>query len=426
MKRRSVLIIASVVLVAVLGGVFYLLKDPPLMDAKNFNTKDQVLAVQLSESGFGIITPNPKNGYMVLANASGKIRAYRSGRMFSADPIWTNTGIFYGGATTEFFTNDQGTKSLARDVNVEVEYGRYPRDNGRGCLAFYGGGGEPGGYRQPVLIGDTEKVETLDIRGAYMNMGACGDTLYAIAQTKYAPNLLEEAKRVYQERTGVSNEKLAEIEDFDVLVQAYPADNQQIPKVLESFPHQKGISHANKEFQKYNNNIYLLSFLSDHPDAERGDGKDPKAGHAVLEEWNLQDHTRRTIDIVNADGSFVELNADDMGGQMGVLDGTEYRFVTRTDKIYAVDVTSGKETHLYTFEKPQQGGGVPRFDVTPHAVYRLDNGQTDDMPLDFSRYVFKTGKYEHLFNVDSLAEYRKNEIHIEGIAVNPEWEKTLP
>lgn len=260
-----------------------------------------------------------------------------------------------------------------------------------------------------------------------MNMGACDDTLYALAQTRYASHLLEQAQTVYQEHTGASNDELAAIENFDVLVQVYPADqnNPQSPRVLKSVAHDESISHANKEFQRYNNSIYLLSYLHDYPNASRDNNKDPKAGHAVLEEWNLTKHTRRTLDIIDPNENFIDIDEGDMGGQRGLLEGSEYRFVTRTGKVYSVEVTTGAGKYLYTFESLAHGGNIPRFDVTSRGVYRLDNGEDDSATLDFSRYVFNTGTYEHLFDVKSLAAYRGENIHIVGIAVNPNWGKTL-
>ena len=169
----------------------------------------------------------------------------------------------------------------------------------------------------------------------------------------------------------------------------------------------------------------ILSYTLDHPDASRDNDQDPKAGHAVLEQWDLQNHKKQVIDIADAAGNFIDMDVDDMGGHTGILDGSSYRFVTRTGKVYAVDLTSGKGEHLYSFEALPHGGNIPRFDVTHEAVYRLDNGEREDSPLDFSRYVFKTGAYEHLFDVNNLSAYRRDNVCIQGIAVNPAWEKTL-
>ena len=65
-----------------------------------------------------------------------------------------------------------------------------------------------------------------------MNMGACSDTLYAVTETKFAPNLLEQAKAVHRENTGDSSQN----EEFDVLVQLFPSDDPQNPTVLEASP----------------------------------------------------------------------------------------------------------------------------------------------------------------------------------------------
>ena len=431
MKRRTIRGIGGAVLCAVLLGVFLLFKSAYVKPAKTSTAKDftargQVLAMQLSESAFGRQTYNPKNGYLVLTDASGKTRVFHSGKMGSGEPIWTATGIFYGGAESEYPTNEQGTKIIPRDTSPDHEYARYQRDKGRGFIAFYALGSDPGGYQQPVLVGDSEKTKSFDVRGAYMSMGVCDDILYAVAQTKLAPNLLEQAKAVYQKHAGVTNAELAAIDNFDILVQVYPANHPKNPKVLESFPRDPRFSHPVREFQRVNDSIYLLSFLLDHPNAQRGDGKDPWAGHLVLEEWNLKQHTRRAIDIVDNKGSFIDITVDGAGGEKGILLGNEYRFVTRTGKVMSVGVMTGSAKHLYTFEKLPDGGDVPRFDITPQAVYRLDDGKEDSSMLNFSRYVFKTEKYEHLFDVESLEKYRQDDVHIEGIAVNPIWEKTLP
>ncbi len=428
MKHRVLIITVGVTLCAVLIGILYIFTQPPTINSQNFTTKDQALAIRLSKTHTDLLDFNPNVGYLVLADAAGNTRAFNTGSMPSAEPLWTELGIFYAGAKSEFFTNDEGTKTLSRDLEPSGEYARYARENGRGFIAFYGGGGKPGEHNQPLVVGNSEKTETINTEGGYMNMGACEDTLYALAQTRYAPQLLEQAQTVYQERTGASNDELAAIDNFDVLVQVYPADqnNPQSPRVLESVAHDESISHANKEFQRYNNSIYLLSYLRDHPDASKDNNKDPKAGHAVLEEWNLTTHTRRTLDIIDPNENFIDIDTDDMGGQKGVLEGSEYRFVTRTGKVYSVDVTTGAGKHLYTFKSLAHGGNIPTFDVTSRAVYRLDDGENDSSTLDFSRYVFNTGAYEHLFDVKSLAAYRGENVHIGGIAVNPNWEKTLP
>ena len=430
MKRRTIKGIVGAVLCAVLLGVFLLFKSAYVKPAKtstakDFTTKGQVLAMQLSESAFGRQTYNPKNGYLVLTDASGKTRVFHSGKMGSGEPIWTATGIFYGGAESEYLTNEQGTKIIPRDISPDHEYARYQRDKGRGFIAFYALGSDPGGYQQPVLVGDSEKTKSFDVRGAYMSMGVCDDILYAVAQTKLAPNLLEQAKAVYQKHAGVTNAELAAIDNFDIFVQVYPENHPHDPQVLESVPRDERFSHPVGEFQRVGDSIYLLSFLLDHPNAQRGDGKDPKAGHLVLEEWNLKQHTRRAIDIVDDKGQFVDLVIDETGGEKGILVGSEYRFVTRTGKVFSVDVTTGLAKHLYTFKELPGGGRIPRFAVTASAVYRLDNGENTNAKLNFSRYVFKTGKYEHLFDVESLRAYRRGDVHVAEIAVNPEWEKTL-
>lgn len=428
MKHRTLIITVGIALCAVLVGILYIFTQPPTINSKDFTTKDQALAIRLSKTRTNLLDFNPNVGYLVLADASGNTRAFNTGSMPSAQPLWSDLGVFYAGAKSEFFTNDQGTKEISRDFEPNVEYARYVRDDGRGFIAFYGGAGKPGEHKQPVVVGSSEKTTTINVAGDYMNMGVCEDTLYALTQTRYASHLLERAQAVYQEHTGASNEELAAIDNFDVLVQVYPADqnNPQSPRVLESVAHDESISHANKEFQRYNNGIYLLSYLHDNPDASRDNNKDPKAGHAVLEAWDLANHTRRTLDIIDPNENFIDIDEDDMGGQRGVLDGSEYRFVTRTGKVYSVDVTTGAGKHLFIFEALAHGGNIPRFDVTSCAVYRLDNGEDDSATLDFSRYVFKTGAYEHLFDVKSLAAYRGENVHIVGIAVNPNWEKTLP
>lgn len=414
-KRRALVSIICAIVCMVSLILFYFFKPADTMNSKDFTSENQVLAVQLSsQPTYSYFDLTPQTGYMVLASPSGAVRAFRSGKMLSADPIWTTTGIFYGGEDSDFFTSDNGTKVLARDIKPQTEYARYPRDNGKGFMAFYGVGGTSEGYKQPVLIGDADKTESVDVRGGYMSMGACGDTLYAIAQTNHAPNLLDQAKAVYQKHTGVSDEALAKIEHFDVLVQVYPANDPQNPQVLESIPYDGSIKHAHKMYQRYNDSIYLLSF-----------SEQQNEGHAVLEEWNLKEHTHRMIDVVNSDGSVIDMNAHDAGGEKGVLLGSKLYFVTRTGKVFSVDITTGKAEHLYTFEILPHKGRYPLFDVTPYAVYRLDDGENDDSTLDFTRYVFKTGEHEHLFNVDSLAEYRKDNARITGIAVNPKWEKSI-
>ena len=93
--------------------------------------------------------------------------------------------------------------------------------------------------------------------------------------------------------------------------------------------------------------------------------------------------------------------------------------------MYSIGITTGIGEHLYTFEDLPDGKEYIDFDITPSAVYCLISGKDKNDPLDFSRYVFKTGTYEHLFNVSSLAEYRKHNVRISGIAVNPLWEESL-
>ncbi|KXB33413.1 hypothetical protein [Atopobium deltae] len=427
MKRRILIGIACIGLGVICFALFYFFWPAPTMKAEDFNTKGQVLAMQLSELSTSSTgrTPNPEKGYMVLSDSSGKTRAFKSGQYHSCQPVWTSTGIFYGSTKSEFLTTEQGTKTIPRDVAMAGEYARYSYNDGRGFIAFGALGNSLRGYQQPVVVGDSEKTKIVDVLGAYMSMGICDDILYAVAQTKLAPNLLEQARSIYQKRTGVSNEELAKIDNFDIFVQVYPENHPHDPQVLESVPRDERFSHPVGEFQRVGDSIYLLSFLLDHPNAQRGDGKDPKAGHLVLEEWNLKQHTRRAIDIVDDKGQFVDLVIDETGGEKGILVGSEYRFVTRTGKVFSVDVTTGLAKHLYTFKELPGGGRIPRFAVTASAVYRLDNGENTNAKLNFSRYVFKTGKYEHLFDVESLRAYRRGDVHVAEIAVNPEWEKTL-
>lgn len=395
--------------------------SPQSLPAAEFTTQGEALAIQLSKSAIRYEGTPSKTGYMVLADPSGRTRAFQSGQMFGAQPLWTESGLFYGGAASELLTTDEGTREIARDIEPVGEMARYPHDGGRGFMSVYNIGADPGGYQQPVLIGHPEGTESLDVRGVYMNMGACSDTLYAVTETKFAPNLLEQAKAVHRENTGDSSQD----EEFDVLVQVFPSDDPQNPTVLEAIPHDERFSRGNREFLCYGETISLLSFLLDHPDAQRGDGRDPSAGHAVLESWNLRTHERRSLDLTDDDGAFLDLTRDDLTIPTGTLDGSTFRFVTMTGKVFSVDIDTGIGTHLYTFAPSPEGGSVPRYDATTRAIYRLDNGKNDDSVLDFSRYVFDTERFEHLFDVESLAPYRRGGLNIEGIAVNPVWEKAL-
>ena len=425
MKRRLLALIACVMVCSALFALFYFFKPANTMSAQDFSAKGQALAIQLNSIYIaGGTSLTPKTGYMVLADPSGNIRAFQSGKMDSAKPIWTQAGIFYGGSKHEFFTNEDGTKALSRDITPQIEYARYPRNNGQGSITFYGEGGTPEGYKQPVLLGDSEKTESIDVHGAYMSMGACEDTLYAVTQTKYAPNLFDQAKDNYQSHAGVSDEELAKIENFDVLVQVYPANHPQNPQVLESIPYRRGIVHAHTCYQRLHDSIYLLSFKLDYPEAEPGDGKDPRAGHAVLEEWNLKDHSYRIIDVVDKKGNFIDSNQGVCRGK-GILHDTKCYYLLPGANVYSIDITTGVGEHLYTFADLPDGKEYIDFDITPSAVYCLISGKDKNDPLDFSRYVFKTGTYEHLFNVSSLVEYRKHNVRISGIAVNPLWEESL-
>ncbi|WP_026459431.1 hypothetical protein [Schaalia vaccimaxillae] len=421
MKRP--MLILSVIVVAILLNACAL-SPAKTRAAEGFTTQGQALAIQLSKSAIRYVGTPSETGYMILSDSSGQTRAFKSGQMFAAQPLWTEYGLFYGGANSEFLTTDEGTQQIPRDIEPDGELARYERNNGRGFMSFYNMGSDREGYQQPVLIGSADGTESIDVRGAYMNMGACGDSLYAVGQTKFAPNLLDQAKSIYQEHKGDTTVTPAQDENFDILVQVHPANHPQNPTVIESFPHDERYSRGTREFICHNNSIYLLSFLLDNPNAQRGDGTDPRAGHAALEIWDLQNHERRSLDIVDRDGSFVDLLTDDVTIPTGSFKGTEYRFVTMTGKVFSVDVTTGIGNHLYTFEESPDGGAVPRFDVTDQAIYRLDNGKNINSPLNFSRYVFDTGQYEHLFDVESLGSYRRGEINIEGIAVNPSWEKT--
>lgn len=424
MKRRILAVIACVVVCSALFALYYFFKPAPTMSARDFTTKDQALAIRLTSVYIaGDTSLIPKTGYTVLADPSGNIRAFQCGKMDSAKLVWTHAGVFYGGPDQEFFTNEEGTKVLSRDIKPSIEYARYPRNNVQGFMAFYGVGGTPDGYKQPVLLGDSEKTESIDVRGGYMSMGACDDALYAITQTIHAPNLFDQAKEVYQKHSGVSDEELAQMENFDVLVQAYPANHPQNPQVLESIPYRRGVVHAHTCYQRLGDCIYLLSFKFDFPDAEPGDGKDHRAGHGVLEEWNLKDHTYRLIDVVDEKGNFVGSNLGVCRAR-GVLQGTSCYYLT-SGKVFSIDMATGAAKQLYEFEDLPDGKEYAKFKITPSAVYCLVRGKDKDDPLEFSRYVFKTGTYEHLFDVSSLAEYRKNNVGISDIAINPAWEESL-
>lgn len=93
--------------------------------------------------------------------------------------------------------------------------------------------------------------------------------------------------------------------------------------------------------------------------------------------------------------------------------------------MYSIDMATGAAKQLYEFEDLPDGKEYVKFEITPSAVYCLIRGKDKDDPLEFSRYVFKTGTYEHLFDVSSLAEYCKNNVGISDIAINPAWEESL-
>ena len=63
--------------------------------------------------------------------------------------------------------------------------------------------------------------------------------------------------------------------------------------------------------------------------------------------------------------------------------------------------------------------------MTKRATYALDIVDDDNGPCALSRYVFATGAYEELFEVKGMAPYRKGDVTITGIAVNPSWEEML-
>lgn len=425
MKRFPLLVSVAAVVVCGVVAACFLLKPANTLSAHDFSSKDQALAIQLSKTGRSWIDFTPDLGYMVLADASGKTRAFESGRLSASAPIWSKTGLFFGGTHSEFVTTDYETTALSRDCTPQGERARYLLDNGERFLVFYAGAKDAQGNKRSVLVGDSHGTESASCEDSYMNVGVCENVLYAVTQTRYASHLLDEARAVYQKQSACSAEEAAAVDNFDVLVELWPENSESCARVLESFPHDEGITHAAKEFVRVGTSIYLLSYAEDNPDASVDNKKDSKAGRAVFEKWDLAAHTRSTLDLVDSLGQAVDINADEVDGQKGAADGATYRFVTRSGKLFSVDMTTGVAQKLYSFSPRATGAGAFRFDVTKRATYALDIADDDNGPCALSRYVFATGAYEDLFEVRGMAPYRKGDVTITGIAVNPSWEEML-
>lgn len=398
---------------------------PSTITESDFSTHNATLAIQLSSQPVARGPFDRNLGYMVLSDDSGSIRTFDSGMMFGGQPLWTSHGLFFGGPSDEFIVNDQGLQRISRDIEPHGEFARYEEETISGFVSFYNGGDNPEGYKQPVVVGNAEGNESIDIRGIYTTMGACGSILYAVTDTALAPNLAQQAQDVFRESQDTSVGETSNDTILDILVQVYPVESSHDPTVLAAFEKDRNFERAGSEITCRNSTIYIPFFHRDHPDAQKGDGKDPKAGHGAIQAWDVKAHTRTIIPLVHEDGSFLRVTEDEMLPVTGRLIDGDYRLVTFSGQVYSIDLDSGLAEHLHTFDRPDNGGIVAMYEITDNAVYRLDNGQDIHSPLDFSRYVFDTGQHEHLFDVDGLASYRSTGVTIQGFAVNPEWDSNL-
>lgn len=273
----------------------------PTVEQADFSTKDSVLAIQLSTQPMGGGPFDPTLGYLVLSEASRKIQAFNSGEMFGTQPLWTRNRLFFGGPSDEFITTPQGTTRLPRQIEPHGEFARYENRSDSGFISFYNGGSNEEGYRQPVVVGNSKGNRSIDVRGAYMNMGVCNDTLYTLTDTRLAPNLTAHAINVFEENQSLNDQATQDIPLLDILVQVYPVKDPHDPKVLAAFTHDDSVGGGNREMVCMDDKIYIPFFQRDHPHARRGDGTDPKAGYAGMQEWDLIDRTRRTVPLIDED-----------------------------------------------------------------------------------------------------------------------------
>ncbi|MCD4549082.1 MULTISPECIES: hypothetical protein [unclassified Schaalia] len=367
----------------------------------------------------------PKNvGYLVLVHADGSIQALNVGRMEQGRPLWSDAGVYFGGPENEYLLSDDGVTTLPRGVKESRELSRFLSPDGKGFISFYNSGGTPDGYLQRIVAGDTSGVEVIDIPGAYMVMGQCGDRILAVTDTRLSPQLSAEAARMAKELPNIGSE-VPESEKGDkyaVLVQVYPRESTLHPKILAVSVEDTNMNAGALDFPCIGNKLYIPADKDEplDPNAEKVRQR-PLWASLYMQVWDMDTGTRSYMQLHDEEGHNIEIDRDDSGVFEGEQKGNSYTFFARNGQVFTTDLTTG-----VTHEKPQ----VPvyksyfwsEYRVRDGYVYALGpSGEETDGPFTLRRYNVETGESEELLSIPQLNQILSQDMTVYGMAFKPNW-----
>lgn len=384
---------------------------------EDMNTQNSVLAIQLSAQSFEY-SSDTNRGYLMLLDSEGKGTALEVGLIHGAQPLWRDEGLYFGGTDDEFVVDDSGLTRIPRNSESHFELARYPQSEKSGFISFYNSGAEAGTYFQKFTVGDISGVRDINVPGVYMSFGKCGDTIYGITSTRLSSNLTEAAALVSQDPRAAK-------QDHDALVRLYPGEDRLDPEVLISVRADESFQAGSREVRCVGSSVYQPGFLLDNPNARKGDGKDPKAGHVAFRVWDMEAGTASILDLVDDEGAFIEVSGDELHGpSVGHLEGTAYRFVTGSGKVFSADLSTGVTTHEFTIPPSPDDASQSIYRVGKEHVYVLHAGNGGNSPPpSLLRYQIPSGEEEHLITLSDISRYFHNGVLIQGMAINPEFMK---
>lgn len=391
------------------------------------STLGAVMAIRLSNSpGSGSQSLAVPDGYLLLVKEDGTGTALDVGAMVGGRLLWNEAGLYFGATHDEVLVNDAGLRRFPRGLKVLDEVLRRPTSDGRGFITFYSRDGVQSAFR-----GDEHgNLERTDNRGMYQVNAVCQDRLLSIVTTRYTPDLEPAARQaaLAAHQAGALPELPAEGAHFDALVQVHPHQDGQ-PVVLAVAPEDESLRPGPWYATCYLGKVYLPTFRHTHPDANPGNNLDPRAGHLVIQSWDLGTGVRSTVPVTTPDGTLAPLTSEEAFSDTGHLEGPVYTCVTRNGDVLSLDVTTGVLQNRFQIPLSDKDWNS-RFVVTGTDVYALDVPRDTAQPLALTRYDLTTGSPQPLITVPGAANYLDgslltDQVFVKSIALRPSYLQQL-
>lgn len=179
--RRRTLLFLPLVLVLATAGCGQLGSEPltrDVVDGQEMSLEGSVAAFYLSRQSRDFRDSGP-NGYLVLVDEEGKLRALETSGMDNAQIDWSEHGLVFADAANDYHLQD----SLRAMPSTKTNFQQAMSGLGAGnSLGIYNDGFSETGYTEQAVASSADGSELREVEGYYQVTGYCDGTLVGLAE----------------------------------------------------------------------------------------------------------------------------------------------------------------------------------------------------------------------------------------------------